>query len=372
MADYIYELLCPVQGVPRYVGKTNNPPMRLTTHINKARTGTTAHHCARWIRKLLAQGLQPTINVIYTVGPDESWQEAEQFFISLYREQGHPLTNLTDGGDGFAGLPPEQMAMRVAARRKTYEDNPEIQERANELLRAVWANPDVREKRVAKVVAFWADAENRERIVAAMNTDEAFKNRSYACRKRYEDPEERARHSANMAALWGTPERREQARQRSLDAHARPEVKARQIAGLKAAHQKPEIRAKNLAQLDSLRKDPKVRAKKVEASRANFAESNLLKTIQSDQFKIDQRERLAKRWTDPEHRAKMQQARWADDKRAKQAAAVLSPERQAKIKAAMTPEVRARQGEKMKLYWAKKRAEKLAALEANKDSEPCA
>ncbi|MNC43406.1 hypothetical protein D3C75_922640 [compost metagenome] len=105
-----------------------------------------------------------------------------------------------------------------------------------------------------------------------------------------------------------------------------------------------------------------MRAKKSAAARANFAGGALEKCVQSEEFKADQAERLKGRWKDPEAKAKMHEARWTDEHRAAQAAALEA--RREKMAAAMTPEVRAKQGAKMKEYWARKRAEKAAKLAA--------
>lgn len=71
------------------------------------------------------------------------------------------------------------------------------------------------------------------------------------------------------------------------------------------------------------------------------------------QFLKEQSKRLVDRWKDAEHRKKMTDARWPEEKRIAQAKLLL--ERKDKIQRAMTPEVRAKQGEKMKLIWAQRR-----------------
>jgi predicted GIY-YIG superfamily endonuclease len=74
---FIYALVCPITGGTRYIGKTQIPDRRLNAHIAKARTGQTNHHCARWIRQLLAKDLRPTFEIIFEVPQDEEWQKHE-------------------------------------------------------------------------------------------------------------------------------------------------------------------------------------------------------------------------------------------------------------------------------------------------------
>lgn len=100
----IYGLIDPRTGECRYVGKAVNPQRRLRDHL-WAISGKS--HKNSWLKNLLAAGLVPELTIIDSGVALEDANTAEQFWISLYRGWGCPLTNGTDGGDGGAITDPE-------------------------------------------------------------------------------------------------------------------------------------------------------------------------------------------------------------------------------------------------------------------------
>jgi hypothetical protein len=111
----IYVLQDP-HGVIRYVGKTNTAlSRRLSGHLSAARLPERKTHVAAWIRSLLNRGMLPTIHLVQEIsGP--AWAGAEAYWISYFRSNGSPLTNLTNGGEGAPGYvqSPESIAKRSA------------------------------------------------------------------------------------------------------------------------------------------------------------------------------------------------------------------------------------------------------------------
>lgn len=353
MTDYIYALLCP-EGEIRYVGKSTDPEARLRAHISRARRGDTKHHAANWIRSLLATGKRPSVEVILQVPEGEPWEPYEIRLIAEFKREGHRLTNSTGGGDGFLDISPETLAKRVAAHRLT-RMQPEYRARISAIMREVRSRPEFREQLSLKMLATWQDEVSRQNMLDGMRSPAGVENRSNASVKRYQDPEQVALHAErSRKAAKENPE----AFAAFLAASQTPEAKAKRRASLAKAQSTPEYREKNLAALAEIKDRPEVKAKKVAAAKANFAGSGLERCIQSDEFKADQSDRLKGRWKDPEAKKKMLDARWTEEHRAAQAAALEA--RREKMAAAMTPEVRARQGAKMKEYWARKRAEKAA------------
>lgn len=354
MPLYIYELVCPLKNIPRYVGKTDNLQRRLEEHIKKAKLGLTTHHCARWINTLLAEGLTPIIRPIQELDETAPWQDAEKFWIASYREMGYPLTNLTSGGDGFSGLSQDALERRTQSRRKTLEQNPEIIEGMRASMIAAWADPQRRKVSSDRLKSLWEEGGAYDRMIAAMNTPEAKRKRSEATLKRFEDPVELAKHAARMAEIWGTPERREEQRQRALVSHADPDVKAKRIQSLKLAYQDPVTKAKNAAQRQALLDDPEMQLRRLKAAREALQSAEMSAKLKqawtNPELLQGQADRLKARWQDPEAKAKMHDARWTDEKKAKQAANLEA--RRAKMLEAMTPEARAKQAEKMKAKWA--------------------
>lgn len=87
----------------RYVGKTVDPVNRRAVHKYKA----SCDKCRgrklpvyNWIRKLRKNGDSFVFSVIAKV-TDDSWEEAEKFYIKYYRDLGHKLLNIEDGGNAY-------------------------------------------------------------------------------------------------------------------------------------------------------------------------------------------------------------------------------------------------------------------------------
>lgn len=100
----IYGLIDPRSGELRYVGKTSASPWnRADRHVREARAGHRTHR-HNWLRQLLVVGLRPDVEVLEVHGTPEALAEAERHFIAYFRSVGCNLTNLTDGGEGTAGL----------------------------------------------------------------------------------------------------------------------------------------------------------------------------------------------------------------------------------------------------------------------------
>lgn len=96
MSHQIYGLTLLAGAEIRYVGKATNPKRRLTDHLRDARDGLHTHKAA-WIR---ANYELIELLVLETVPDDVDWQDREKHWIKKLREEGHRLTNGTDGGDG--------------------------------------------------------------------------------------------------------------------------------------------------------------------------------------------------------------------------------------------------------------------------------
>jgi predicted GIY-YIG superfamily endonuclease len=142
MDIFIYALIDPRTGNPFYVGKTNNPQIRLKAH----RTGAGKTRCAEYIREIRAAGLRITLDVLQTCSHLE-WEHAEREWI-LKMSQQFQLANVSDGGqpgyfsphsqltrqrmrEKFLGrpIPPEQRA-KISAALTGLKQSPEtIQKR---------------------------------------------------------------------------------------------------------------------------------------------------------------------------------------------------------------------------------------------------
>jgi len=97
----IYALCDPDTLEVRYIGKSNQPRKRFTTHLaDKKRTYKT-----NWINKLKSLNKLPKLKIIEEVQIN-SWEEAEKKWIAHYRHiYGNKLTNTTEGGEGINHTP---------------------------------------------------------------------------------------------------------------------------------------------------------------------------------------------------------------------------------------------------------------------------
>lgn len=113
----IYALVDPRSpGSIRYIGKTERSlDARLSQHIKRCQIEKCPK--ARWISSLLAEGIEPSIFLIED-GSNDTWQDRERYWISLYRRISGGLLNLTEGGEGFVGTKhrPETIAKMITAR----------------------------------------------------------------------------------------------------------------------------------------------------------------------------------------------------------------------------------------------------------------
>jgi hypothetical protein len=117
---YIYVLIDPDSGKCRYVGKSYDPLFRLNKHIRKKIDPKT--HKERWINTLLDANKLPILKTIDCVVGDD-WIRAERWWIRFFRKKRQPLTNETDGGDGFLGLSKEaKNKIYTACRSKKLSD----------------------------------------------------------------------------------------------------------------------------------------------------------------------------------------------------------------------------------------------------------
>jgi len=97
----IYGLIDPRTLLIRYVGKSLTGVERPRKH-RQCDPHKTGPRCINWIKQLLADGLCYEIVVLDT-GVKENLSALERYWIAFGRACGWPLTNLTDGGDGFSG-----------------------------------------------------------------------------------------------------------------------------------------------------------------------------------------------------------------------------------------------------------------------------
>lgn len=208
MAGSIYKLIDPRPEYsdpdPRYIGKTEKTlKQRLAGHIYKARTELDSTLPKdRWIRKLLALGLEPGIELIES-GDDWSADysyEREIFWIAYYRANGkYRLLNIADGGRGSiwndSDWADEMRARLSASLRKTFAENPRpphSPERIAQIKAAVaalWSDEErsapLREQLRQSSLDWWASLTPEER--SSTMTREARAQQAETMRRLYRE-----------------------------------------------------------------------------------------------------------------------------------------------------------------------------------------
>lgn len=212
---FIYSLVCPKTFRVRYIGKCKDVVGRFRAHLSKARLHQTDHHCARWIRNLLAEGLEPKIEILRSLDDDEDWMSIERELILEYRNRGYDLTNTTGGGDGFHKVRPDVLARRGRTRSATLQD-PLKKQRFIESLKIAQSKPEVRAKHSVAAKGLWNNPSYREKAMSGMRRPDARQRRSDATRLRNSNPEFAAGHRERMRVRFTDPTAKEQLRQASL------------------------------------------------------------------------------------------------------------------------------------------------------------
>ena len=91
---YIYALICPLDGMSKYIGKANNPEKRVLDHMQDMRG--IVYEKAMWIKKLKLAKKKPILEILEQVEIDK-WQNAEEFWISYFKVIGCNLFNKRSG-----------------------------------------------------------------------------------------------------------------------------------------------------------------------------------------------------------------------------------------------------------------------------------
>lgn len=260
---YIYALRCPISGGIRYIGKTKNPKARLAAHLSKSRGFHVNHHCSRWIRKLLEQGLNPHLEVLHSVDGGD-WQTVEAKFIADYRAAGHDLTNMTAGGDGFHDVHPEVLRKRGTSRSRSLQD-PLKKAEFVALMSKARQRPEVRAAQSQSMRKAWGTPETRARMMSGACKPDVLKRRSETSRRINADPLFKEKQRAAMRIVCNTPEWKAAQSRRSSVLHADPQIKARHSAALVKAFSRPEVKKRLAAAMQEVNARPEVKGKRSQA-----------------------------------------------------------------------------------------------------------
>lgn len=115
----IYALIDPRTNERRYIGKTmRTARRRLRRHLARCYLDDADTHKNRWLRTLLAAGLEPMIEVLETCTSATALSAAERRHIAEHLARGVRLTNHTLGGDGGSGKHTDASKAKIRAALK--------------------------------------------------------------------------------------------------------------------------------------------------------------------------------------------------------------------------------------------------------------
>lgn len=195
---FIYTLTDPREAtVVRYVGVTNDVHRRAREHRNRALSGKDSTRCGNWKRKLLGEGVLPSLAVVES-GYGSNWAEAETKWISHFRsEVGDRLCNLTEGGQGARG---HHCSEETRTKLRTLKIGSKASEEARASMRRAQAgrkaSPETKAKMSLARRGRVKSPEHRENIRRGLMGNTNAKNRSP------DSPDTTARRVAAAKASW--------------------------------------------------------------------------------------------------------------------------------------------------------------------------
>jgi hypothetical protein len=271
MLFYVYALARPVK-VKRsidwrvfYIGKGSK--RRVWRHESEARRGCRCHKC-NIIRKVWREGGEIQRYILLTTEDEQTAFAYEKEMIAMHGREN--LVNYTEGGDGASGtIVSDETRALLAARTKQTWGDPVIRERRMAAHRIAMQQPELKALKSRQ-------ARGRKATAAARA------NGSAAAKRRYENPEERAKSRENMQRQLTVPEMRDRIIGGIRRSATGTEGRAARSKIRTQAWANPESRAKTIEGLRAAWQDPEQRQKRSEAMRQGWARRKALRDKQSD------------------------------------------------------------------------------------------
>lgn len=139
---YNYLYAHPLTGNIFYVGKGHKN--RLNVHLKDVRRNKLPNRCNysffAEIKSILSEDMEPIIMKVAEFNNEEDAYQNEKVLIQKYKDEGHCLYNLTDGGDGF-----------TSDASKEYSNRLEVKNRVSNQSKKRWADPNFK-KTVSKKI----------------------------------------------------------------------------------------------------------------------------------------------------------------------------------------------------------------------------
>jgi hypothetical protein len=293
---YVYVYLDPRPGKglqPIYVGKGTVDLDRASYHWERRCVNPFLQSV---LDKLRAAGLVPQITIAAYMDDEEDAFAMERELIAEYGRRDiktGSLCNLTDGGQGAAGLKYSEDRLRKAKERFSTS---EWSSMMSQIAATAWANPEIKAQRVERIRKMCADPQHRARLREAIlksRTEQVRNKISVAMRTNWESEEYRAKQSASRAEAHSRSEEKVRKSKASKKVWTQHGDKIR--LAIKTAKSTPERRAEASRKSRAYYENDEARKKAGEYARAH----------NTPEVRAAKAELLKQRWADPEFRAKM-------------------------------------------------------------------
>jgi hypothetical protein len=168
--SYIYALYDPREPEQvRYIGQTRNGTRRPASYARAGRWNCTKKsqtHLFHWIRKIQSEGTDPAWKIIKECTADEldHW---ETTLIAEHRANGHPLTNMTDGGEGGGAMKGRKHSPETIAKMRAAQLGKHHTPEARAKMSAAKKGRKLTDEQLVNVRARHQDPEYRARMSAS-------------------------------------------------------------------------------------------------------------------------------------------------------------------------------------------------------------
>lgn len=262
----------------------------------------------RILAKIKRLGLEPQMEVVAIFATTDEAKAEERRLIALYGkriERTGTLCNVTSGGDGSFGLPPEFRAKAIESVKRWYAEHPEAAVQRGKLLRQLWT-PEKRALHAVKTAHRLASTEVRAKISAGLLSNADFlRGSGERMRTLLADPEFLAARSAKQKTACGSPDFSATMSRVGKKFWNSPEGQALKSDMMTKAWEDPAYRAKMTAERTSRWQKPEFIAKAKAGMKAGIAAMSL----EAKAAVAKKRSDAAKaRWANPEFKARVSAA----------------------------------------------------------------
>lgn len=250
----IYALIDPRTKLPFYVGKTNDPKIRLKGH----RTGRGTTPSAVFIREIRVEGYRPEMEIL-ELCDEKDWQDREAFWVEFYlfRFGETQVLNVMEGGVQ-SGRFMKHSAATCERLRQMFKGRPIPQEQREQISKSLTGLKQSKET-VEKRLATWAKR-REEAGLPPLQRFETWEEYRAAGRKSFNISRQKKRHENGVTIMGSEEHRKKQAEKQRAYLASLPDEQRQTVfgqrrgkpspnKGKKFGPQSPERRAAQSARL---------------------------------------------------------------------------------------------------------------------------